>query len=60
MTTPALRRSLFRYDDSRERVGRADRTANRALAGGTQPTRRYDPTGDQAAWDRAAERIGRG
>jgi rhamnulokinase len=39
--------------------GPADRTAIRALVAGTQPTRRYDPTGNQAVWDRAAKRIGR-
>jgi rhamnulokinase len=45
---------------ARANGGPADRTAIRALVAGTQPTRRYDPTGDRAAWDRAAERIGRG
>jgi rhamnulokinase len=40
--------------------GPADHTAIRALVAGSQPTRRYDPTGDQAVWDRAAKRIGRG
>jgi rhamnulokinase len=45
---------------ARANGGPADRTAIRALVGRTQPTRRYDPTGDQAAWDKAAAVIGRG
>ena len=40
--------------------GPADRTSMRALVARTQPTRRYDPTGDQTAWDKAAAVIGRG
>jgi rhamnulokinase len=42
---------------SRANGGPVDRTAIRALVAGTQPTRRYDPIGDQAAWDKAAARI---
>ncbi len=45
---------------ARANGGPADRTEIRALVAGTQPTRRYDPSGDQAAWDKAASRIGRG
>jgi rhamnulokinase len=45
---------------ARANGGPADRTEIRALVAATQPTRRYDPTGDQAAWDKAASRIGRG
>jgi rhamnulokinase len=45
---------------ARANGGPADRTAIRALVAATQPTRRYDPSGDQAAWDTAAARIGRG
>ncbi|WP_398954005.1 rhamnulokinase family protein [Streptomyces sp. GC420] len=32
----------------------------RALLRATQPLRHYDPAGDRAAWDEAAERIGTG
>jgi rhamnulokinase len=40
--------------------GPSDRTSMRALVARTQPTRRYDPTGDQTAWDKAAAVIDRG
>ncbi|HEX6472657.1 MAG TPA: rhamnulokinase family protein [Streptosporangiaceae bacterium] len=36
----------------------ADLPAMRALVADTQPLRRYDPTGDEAAWTTAAARIG--
>lgn len=45
---------------ARANGGPADRSEIRALVASTQPSRRYDPTGDQAAWDKAARRIGRG
>jgi rhamnulokinase len=45
---------------ARANGGPVDRTSIRALVAATQPIRRYDPTGDQAAWDKAAARIGRG
>ncbi|MET9514365.1 FGGY-family carbohydrate kinase [Streptomyces sp. NPDC002994] len=36
-----------------------DRAAMRRLIAGTQPLRRYEPTGDRAAWDAAAGRTAR-
>jgi rhamnulokinase len=45
---------------ARANGGPTDRREVRALVAGTQPSRRYDPIGDQAAWDKAASRIGRG
>jgi rhamnulokinase len=44
---------------ARANGGPIDRTAIRALVAATQPTRRYHPMGDRAAWDKAAARIGR-
>jgi rhamnulokinase len=38
----------------------ADRTAMRRLVAGTQHLRHYRPSGDQRAWDAAADRIGLG
>ncbi|MBB4934906.1 rhamnulokinase [Lipingzhangella halophila] len=37
-----------------------DRAQMRALVAATQPTRRYEPRGNEAAWRAAADRIGAG